>query len=112
MDVAGRVVRGERGDAGDAGDDRPDGEALAEPRPLAEQPLAGRQQHDQSQRERRLHDDERRVGERDDLQGPAERRHAGAEQPAHLPRQLTEERDSQRVSAADVARVERLNRDP
>jgi len=112
VDVVGVVARGERRDPDDAGDDRADREQLAPPRPLAQQPLAREQQHEQPGRERRLHDDERRIRERDDLQRPAEHRHAGSEQPARACHKVRQERDPQRVAVGRVASVERLDRDP
>jgi len=110
--VMGGVARGERRDPRDAGDDRRNRGQLASPGRLAEQPLAGEQQHEQARRERRLDDDERREREREDLQRPARHGHRGAGQPARAADELREQREAQRVLRGRLPRVERLHGDP
>ncbi len=79
---------------------------------LAEHPLREEQQHEQPDRERRLHDDERREQQRDHLKRPAGDREPGADQPARALGQPPRQRESQVLVGRRLLGVERLDRDP
>jgi hypothetical protein len=57
--LAGVARRGEQRRAGDADDDREHRDVLVAPRALAEYALAEHQQHEQADRQRRLHHHQR-----------------------------------------------------
>lgn len=66
--IAGTALAGRRGrNAGHADHDRGHRDVLVAPCALAEHPLAREHQHEQTRRERRLHDDQRRMRQRKDL---------------------------------------------
>jgi hypothetical protein len=77
--VAGDPRRRRQAGADHADHDRAHREVLAAPRVLVQHPLREEHQHEQAGCERRLHDDERREQQRDDLQRPAEDRETRAE---------------------------------
>jgi hypothetical protein len=77
--VAGYPWRRRQAGADHADHDRAHREVLAAPRVLVQHSLREEHQHEQAGCERRLHDDERREQQRDDLQRPAENRQPRAE---------------------------------
>ncbi len=85
---------------------------LAAARTLVEHPLADEHEHEQTAGQRRLHDDEGREQERDDLQREAEHRQRRPRKPARPSGQLTDEADPQVVIGVDLARIERLKGNP
>ncbi len=97
--------------ADDAEHDRSDGQVLAPAGALAEHALADDHQHGQAERQRRLHDDERREAEGQHLQRPAKHREGGAAQPAHAADQPERERHAQVLLIGRFARVHRLQRE-
>jgi hypothetical protein len=105
------IGRRER-DAGDPDHDRRHREVLEAPGPLAEQALAHEHQHEQAGCERRLHDDQRRENQREDLQRPAEHREPRPEQPAPAPDQPRSEREPQVVIQRRLLGIHRLKGDP
>ncbi len=110
--VASRAGRRKQGRADHAEDDREHRDMLAAPGVLAEHPLGEQQKHEQAAGKRRLHDDERREQQRDDLQRPAEDRQSGAEEPARAADQSQRERHAQVLALRRLLRVHRLQRDP
>lgn len=110
--VAGDSRRRCQAGADHADHDRAHREVLAAPRVLVQHPLREEHQHEQTGCERRLHDDERREQQRDDLQRPAEDRETRAEQPACAAQQAPGEREAQMLAGRRVLGVERLQRDP
>ncbi|GAC1437506.1 MAG: hypothetical protein NVSMB51_11680 [Solirubrobacteraceae bacterium] len=110
--VGGRMLRCERRDAGNTAGDRCDRRELTRSGALAEQPLGGHQQHRQAERQRRLHDDQRRERKCEDLQRPAEDRHRRAGEPAAAAQQCAKQRRPQPVAGIDGAGVECLDCDP
>lgn len=79
--VGGAARWREQSGADHADHDRADRHVLVAPRMLAKHPLSEQHQHQQTRRQRGLHDDERSEQQREHLQRPAEDREAGAEQP-------------------------------
>jgi hypothetical protein len=110
--MAGRSRRREQPGADNADHDREHREMLVASSVLAEHSLREQHQHEQSARERRLYDDERRQQQRDDLQWPAEDRQPCAEQPAPTTDQPPNERETQVLAVRRLLRVHRLQRDP
>jgi len=95
-----------------AKDDRGHREVLVAAGVLIEHPLPEEHQHDQPERERGLHHDQRGEHQRDDLQRPAEYREAGPGQPAHPPDQAEHQRRAKVMPGGRLLRVHRLKRDP
>jgi len=114
--VPGRFARGARGRehsrADHADDDRQRRHVLAAPGVLAEHPPAEVQQHEQTRRERRLHDHQRRQPQRQHLQRPAEDRQARAHQPAGALEQPSHQRQAQVLLVRRLLRIHRLQGDP
>ena len=110
--MSGRAWRREQAGADHADHDCDHREVLVAPGVLAEHSLREEHQHEQSTGERRLHDDERRQQQRDDLQRPAENRQSRAEQPAPTSKQAPDERDAKMLAVRRLLRVHRLQRDP
>jgi hypothetical protein len=110
--VPGRSRRRRQAGADHADHDCGHREVLAAPCVLVQHPLREEHQHEQTGGERRLHDDERREQQRDDLQRPAEDREPRAEQPARAAQQAPGEREAQVLAWRRVLGVERLQRDP
>ena len=69
-------------------------------------------EHEQAGRKRRLHHDQRREQQRDQLQRPAEDRQPRAEQPACAAQQAPGEREAQMLAVRRLLGVHRLQRDP
>lgn len=98
--------------SGDSDDDRDHREVLPPAGALAEHPLSGDHQHEQSRGERRLDDDEWRMFEGDHLQWPSEHRKQRAEQPAPAAEQPCGEREAQMHVGGSLPCVHRLEGDP
>jgi hypothetical protein len=85
---------------------------LVAPGMLAEHPLAEEQQHQQANRERRLHDHQRREQQRHHLQRPTQHRQSGPEQPARAAYQANDQRHPQVLLVGGLLGVHRLQGDP
>ncbi len=85
---------------------------LRAPGMLAEHLLAEEQQHEQSRCERRLNHHQWRQQQRDDLEGPAQDRKPGAEQPAGAFEQSAHECHAQVLLGRGLPGVECLQNDP
>jgi hypothetical protein len=109
---AGAARGGEHRRSDHAQDDRDHRHVLVAPGVLAEHPLAEEQQHQQADRERGLHDDERREQQRHHLQRPAEHRQSRPEQPAHTAHQAHHQRHPQVLVVGSLPGVHRLQGDP
>ncbi len=110
--MPGCARRREQAGADHADHDRDHREVLVAPGVLAEHSLCEEHQHEQPAGERRLHDDERRQQQSDDLQRPAEHRQSRPEQPAPATQQAPDERDAKVLAVRRLLRVHRLQRDP
>ncbi len=95
-----------------AGHDRRHRHVLRAAGVLVEHALCKEHQHQQARGERRLHDDQRREQQRDDLQRPAEDRQARSEQPARAAHQAPGERQAQVLIVRRLLGVHRLQGDP
>jgi len=102
--------RGREGEPRNAGEDRGDGADLAPPDRLVEKPAAGREQEDQPEPERRLHECQRGEQERNGLERPAERTDECGGGPAWPAHQAGEQREPERVLEPYDARLKRLQR--
>lgn len=109
--VVGLARRRDR-DARDPEHDCRHRDVLVAARGLAEHPLAHEHQHEQPGGERRLHDDQRRVSQREHLQRPAKHREPGAKEPAPSPQQPYREREPQVRVRGRLLGVHRLEGDP
>lgn len=103
--------RGQPG-ADDADNDRRHREVLRAPGVLVEHALREEHQHEQAGGQRRLHDDQRREQQRDDLQRPAEDRQARTKQPARATHQAPGERQTQVLIVRRLLGIHRLQGDP
>lgn len=110
--MAFRALRRAEGGAHDAQHDRRDGDVLAPPAVLVQQPLPEQQQHEQPGRERRLHDDQRGEQQREHLQRPAHDRQARAGQPADPGQQVARQGHPEVLAMGGALGVHRLEGDP
>lgn len=110
--VTGVTRRRRQAGSDHADHDRRHRQVLRAPGVLVQHPLGEEHQHEQSRGERRLHDDQRRQQQRDDLQGPAEYRQRRAEQPARAPHEPPDERQAQVLFLRRFLGVHRLQGDP
>lgn len=92
--------------------DRAHRHVLVAPSVLAEHSLCQEQQHQQAERERRLHDHQRSQQQRHDLEREAEDRQARAQQPAGAPDQAPRQRQAQVLVVGRLLGVHRLQGDP
>ena len=95
-----------------ADDDRRHGRVLGATGVLVQHALGEEHQHEQAGGQRRLHDDQRREQQRDDLQRPAEDRQAGAEQPARPAQESPHQGETQVLALRSLLGVHRLQGDP
>jgi hypothetical protein len=86
-----RVRRCSPPDERDAADDREDAEDLPMRHALLERARAQKEKDEQTGRERRLHDDERRVGKCEHLRADADDAEQPAENPARPPQETPEQ---------------------
>ncbi len=93
-------------------DDREHRHVLVAPGMLAEHALAEEQQHQQANRERRLHDHQRGEQQRQHLQRPPQYRQCGPEQPARPAHQANDQRHPQVLLAGGLLGIHRLQGDP
>jgi hypothetical protein len=110
--VAGVPRRRRQPGADDAKHDRGHRDVLVAPDVLVQHALREEQQHEQAGGQGRLHDDERREQQRDDLQRPADDRQARSEQPAPAAHEAPDERQAQVLAVGRLLGVHRLQRDP
>jgi hypothetical protein len=110
--VAGVAWRRRQARADHADHDRRHRQVLAASGVLVQHALREEHQHQQPRGERRLHDDQRREQQRDDLQWPAEYRQARAEQPARAAHQAPGERQAQVLIVGRLLGVHCLQGDP
>jgi hypothetical protein len=99
-------------DADHTHDDHEHRQVLAPAGVLAEHPLSREHEHDESRRERGLHDDEGSEQQRDHLQREAEDRHPGAGEPARAPEQSPREGETQVLLVGRALGLCRLVGDP
>jgi len=85
---------------------------LGAPGVLPEHPFGQHEQHQQADRERRLHDHQRRQRQRQHLQRPAEHRQPRSEQPAGPPQQPEQQGGPQVLLPRCLLGVGRLEGDP
>jgi len=98
--------------ADDADDDRRHRDVLHAPCVLVQHALREEHQHEQAGRQRRLHDDQRRQQQGDELQRPADDRQARPQQPARAAHQAPGERQAQVLFVGRLLGVHRLQGDP
>jgi hypothetical protein len=111
-DVRGVAWRRCKTGADHAYHDCADRQVLIPPGVLAEHPLGEEHQHQQADREGRLHQHERSEQQCDHLQWPAQNREARTEQPARPPEESPGQREAQVLLVGRLPCVHSLERDP
>ncbi len=99
-------------DERDAADDCEDAEDLPVRHALLERARTHEQKDEQPGCERRLHEDERRIGKREHLRADADDAEQPAEDPARPPEEAHEQRDAQAERLRRCAGFDPLQRDP